>query len=140
VNQAKPKDTGYQSRTFKSLGRLAFWAGAWLAATALMKFGPRLLWNKDVLLTLLAVCVNVCVGIGLILAQKRYISELDELQKKIYLDALAITVGVAVIVAIPYSVLHTYAVISFQADVSHLLELMSLTFLVSFFYGSVRYR
>src|ERR1700744_4949255 len=103
MNQAKPKEMGYQSRTLKNLGRLACWGGAWLAATALMKFGPKFLWNSA-LLTLLAVGLNVCVGIGLILAHKSYIAELDELQQKIYLNALAITVGVAVIVAIPYSV------------------------------------
>ena len=140
MNQAKPNEIGYQSRTLKSLGRLAWWGGAWLAATALMRFGPKFLWNKDLLLTLLAVALNVCVGIGLILAHKSYIAKLDELQQKIYLNALGITVGVAVIAVIPYSVMRMYDVIPFQADISHLLGLMGLTFLVSFLYGSVHYR
>jgi hypothetical protein len=140
MNQAKPKDTGYQLRTLKSLGWLACWAGGWIAATALMKFGPKFLWNKDSLLTPLAVGLNVCVGIGLILALKSYIAKLDELQQRIYLNALGMTVGVAVITVVPYSVLRTYNLIPFQADISDLLLLMSLTFLVSFFYGSVRYR
>src|SRR3954451_10313015 len=94
MNQAKPKDMGYASRIMKSTGRLACWGGAWVAATALMKFGPKYLWDKSLLLTPLAVGLNVCVGIGLILAQKRYIAELDELQQKVYLNALGITVGV----------------------------------------------
>jgi len=140
MNQTKPKDMGYQSRTCKSLKRLACWAGAWVAATALMKFWPKFLWNQTSLLTPLAVGLNVCVGIGLILAHKRYIAELDELQQRVYLNALGITVGVVLIAVIPYSVLHTYHVIPFQADISDLVELMSLTFVVAFFYGSVRYR
>jgi hypothetical protein len=140
MNHAQSKDIGYQSRTVKSLGRLLCWTSAWLAATALMRFGPEFLWNKALSLTLLSVGLNVCVGIGLIVAEKRYIAELDELQQKIYLDALAITVGVVLIASIPYSVLHMYDVISFQANISHLLGLMSLTFLVSFFYGTWRYR
>jgi hypothetical protein len=140
MKQAKPKETGYQSRTVKSLARLACWAGAWLAATALMKFGPKFLWNKYLLLTLLAVGVNACMGIGLILAHKRYIAELDELQQRVYLNALGVTVGVVLIAVVPYSVMRTYDVIAFQADISHLLGLMSLTFLVSLLYGSVRYR
>lgn len=135
----KANDIGYQSRTFKSLGRLACWAGVWLAATALMKFGPKFLWNQS-LLTVLAIGLNVCVGIGLTLAHRRYIAELDELQQKIYLNALGITVGVAVIIGIPYSVMDTYHVIPFHAQISHLVGLMSLTFVVSTVYGAVRYR
>jgi hypothetical protein len=120
--------------------RLACWGGGWVAATALMKLGPEYLWNKTSPLTLLAVGVNVSVGVGLILAHKNYIEKLDELQQRVYLNALAITVGVTLIACIPYSVLHTYNVISFQADISDLVGLMSLTFLASFFYGTWRYR
>lgn len=140
MRQAKHNDRGYESRTFKNLGRLACWGGAWVAATALMKFGPKFLWSEASMLTLLAVGLNVCVGIGLILAHKSYIAELDELQQKIYLNALGITVGVAVIAGIPYSVMDAYHVIPFHAQVWHLVGLMSLTFAVSTVYGSVRYR
>jgi hypothetical protein len=105
-----------------------------------MGFGPRFLWNRDLLLTPLAVGFNVCVGIGLILAGKKYVTEQDELQRKVYLDALGITVGVAVIAGIPYSVLERYQLIPFHAQISHLVILMSVTFAVSVVYGSVRYR
>jgi hypothetical protein len=90
--------------------------------------------------TLMAVGLNFCVGVGLILAHKKYLASLDELQRKVYLDALGITVGVALIVSIPYSVMDRYQVISFHADTSDLWILMSLTFIVSFFYGTWRYR
>ena len=90
--------------------------------------------------TLLAVGLNVSVGVGLILAHKKYLADLDELQRKVYLNALAITVGVALIVAIPYSVMDAYNVIPFQADIGHLMMLMCLTFLASFLYGTWRYR
>ena len=66
--------------------------------------------------------------------------ELDELQQKVYLNALGITVGVAVIAGVPFSVLNKYNVIPFQADIAHLVMLMGLTFLVSILYGTRRYR
>ena len=140
MTQAKPNPLGYHVRMRKSLARLASWGGAWIAATALMKFGPKYIWNQSLPLTLLAVALNIGVGIAMIIADKRYIAELDELQQKIYLNALAITVGVALIATVPYSVMHAYHVISFQADISDLLVLMSLTFLASHLYGWVRYR
>ena len=120
--------------------RIARWSGAWLAATALMAFGPKFLWNKASVFTLLAVGLDVAVGVGLILACKKYVMELDELQQKVYLNALGITVGVAVIASIPYSVMDRYHVIPFHAEISHLVILMSLTFVVSTVYGSWRYR
>jgi hypothetical protein len=140
MNQLKPLENGYQSRIRTSVTRLARWNGAWLAATALMAFGPKFLWNKALVFTLLAVGLDVAVGAGMILATKKYVMELDELQQKVYLNALGITVGVGLIVGIPYSVMATYHVIPFKADIAHLVMLMGLTFLVSILYGTRRYR
>src|SRR4051812_13689932 len=111
MNQTKPLANSYEARIRTNTIRLARWTGAWVVATALMTFGPKFLWNKAVALTLLAVGLNVGVGIVMILANKKYIEELDELQRKVYLNALAITAGVALIAGIPCSVLDMYDVI-----------------------------
>ena len=140
MSQLKSPEIGYCLRVRTSTIRLARWTGLWVAATALMSFGPVFLWNKAVVFTLFAVGLSVAVGAGMILANKNYLAELDELQRKVYLDAMAITVGVAVIVPIPYKVLEKYAVIPFHADVEHLMMLMSLTFVVSLIYGTRRYQ
>src|SRR5215475_3377342 len=113
--QTKTLGDSYQSRTVKNILQLFCWAAAWVGSCALMSIGPRLLWNKTMVFTLLAVGFNFCVGVGLILAHKRYLARLDELQQRIYLNALAITVGVALIVSIPYSVMDRYNVIAFHA-------------------------
>jgi hypothetical protein len=140
MNQLKTPENGYQSRVRTNIMQLARWTGAWVAATALMAFGPKFLWNKALVFTLLAVGLNITVGVGLILANKKYVAELDELQRKIYLNALGITVGVALIAGIPLSVMDTYHIIPFKADISHLVILMGLTFVVSVLYGTRRYR
>jgi hypothetical protein len=140
MTHSKPQESGYQSRIRMGNIRLIIWNGAWAGSCALMKFGPKSLWDKASVLTLLAVGLNLCMGVGLILANKKYIAELDELQRKIYLNALAITVGVALIVGVPFSVMDTYEVIPFHAQIWQLLMLMSLTFIVSFLYGTWRYR
>jgi hypothetical protein len=103
----------------------------WVAVTALMAFGPRFLWNKASGFTLLAVCLDVAMGVGVILANKKYIEELDEIQRKVQLNALGITVGVAMIAGTPYSVMDAYHVFPFHADISHLVMLMGLTFAAS---------
>ena len=140
TNQSRTLGNDYHSRTLKNIIQLVSWAGAWVGTCALMAFGPRLLWNKDLAFTLAAVGLNFCVGVGLMVAHKKYLASLDELQRKIYLNALAITVGIALIVSIPYSVMDQYHVIPFHAEIWHLAMLMSLTFVVSCLHGTWRYR
>src|SRR5689334_2499100 len=132
--QLKPSENGYQSRTRTNVIRLFYWNGAWGAATALMALGPKFLWNKALVFTLLAVGLDVAVGVGMILANKKYIAELDELQQKVQLNSMGITLGIALIAGVPLSVMDAYHVIPFHADIAYLLILMSLTFALSNLY------
>jgi hypothetical protein len=131
---------GYQSRTRSNVIRLFRWNGAWGVATALMVFGPKFFWNQALVFTLLAVGLDVAVGIGMILANKKYLAELDELQRKVQLNSMGITLGVGLIAGVPLSVMDSYHLIPFHADIAYLLILMSLTFGVSNLYGTRRYR
>jgi hypothetical protein len=140
MNQSKPLEGGYQSRIRTNVIRLFYWNGAWAAATALMTLGPKFLWSKASVFTLLAVGLDLAVGVGMILANKNYLAELDELQRKVQLNSMGITLGVGLIAGVPFSVMDAYHVIPFHADIAYLLVLMSLTFLVSNLYGTWRYR
>jgi len=103
-----------------------------------MKLGPEYLWNKAWAFTVLAIGLDVAVGVGLILAHKYWVARLDDLQRKIYLDATGITLGVTLIVGVPYEYLDKIGIIPFHF--SNLLILTSLTFVISNVYGTVRYR
>jgi hypothetical protein len=140
VEQLKAPLNGYQSRTRTNVISLFRWTGAWGAATALMVFGPKFLWNKALVFTLLAVGLDFAVGIGMILANKKYITELDELQRKVQLNSMGITLGVALIAGVPLSVMDAYNLIPFHADIANLLILMSVTYAASNLYGTRRYR
>jgi len=140
MNQPETLENSYKSRTRTNVLRLFWWNGAWLVATALMAFGPRFLWNKALVFTLLAIGLDIAVGIGMILANKNYLSELDELQRNVQLNSMGITLGVGLIAGAPFSVMDSYHVIPFHADIAHLLIVMSLTFVVSNLYGTWRYR
>jgi hypothetical protein len=140
MTQQKPPQNGYQSRIRTNVMRLFRWNGAWGAATALMAFGPRFLWHKAMVFTLPAVGLDIAVGVGMILANKNYLAELDELQRRVQLNSMGITLGVAVVAGVPFSVMDAYHVIPFHANIAYLLILMSLTFGVSNLYGTRRYR
>ncbi len=140
MKQLKPSETGYPLRIRTNVVRLFRWNAAWGAATALMAFGPKFLWNKSLVFTLLAVGLDIAVGVGMILANRNYLAELDELQRKVQLNSMGITLGVAVVAGVPFSVMSACHVIPFHADIAYLLILMSLTFGVSNLYGTRRYR
>ena len=140
MDQLKAPENGYNSRTRANVLRLFYWNGAWGMATALMAFGPKFLWNKDLVFTLLAVGLDVAVGVGMVLANKNYLAELDELQRKVQLNSMGITLGVGLIAGAPFSVMDSCHLIPFHADIASLLILMSLTFLVSNLFGTWRYR
>ena len=140
MNQSTTRESSYESRTQANVLRIFWWSLAWVGTCALLVFGPKFLWAKALVFTLLAVGLNVLVGVCAIMANKTYFEELDDLQRRVHLNSLAITVGVAFIAAVPYSVLDAYHVIPFHADVAHLVMLMGLTYAVSNLYGTRRYR
>ena len=140
MNASEPRVGDYRSRTRTNTRQLFRWTFAWLGTCALMAFGPKFLWNKALVVTLLSIGLNIGVGIGMILANKKYLAEQDELQRKIMLNAMGITLGVALIAGVPYSVMSSYHVIPFQADAAHLLMLMGLTYGAANIYGQRRYR
>jgi hypothetical protein len=140
MNQVRLQSNGYESRMRTNVIRLFRWSGAYGAATALMALGPGFLWHRAVVFTMLAIGLDVAVGVGMILANKNYLAELDELQRKVQLNSMGITLGVGLIAGVPLSVMDAYHVIPFHADIPHLLILMTLTFAVSNLYGTRRYR
>lgn len=140
MSQLIPPESRYQSRMRASTQRLCRWHGAWAAATLLMAFGPGFLWHRALGPTLLAVGLDVAMGVGMILATKNYVLDLDELQRKIFLNALGIAVGVGLVVGVPWTVMDAYRVIRFHANFGLLVVLQGLTFLVSLLYGTWRYR
>ena len=140
MNQVRPPKKGYQSRIWGNTMRLFGWGVTWVAATALMGLGPKFLWHKALEFTLPAIGLDVAIGVGWILAAKKYVMELDELQQRVWLNSLGITVGVVMIVVPPLSVMDVSHMLSFHVNISHVVMLMAVTFVVSLVYGMVRYR
>ena len=121
-------------------GRLAVWTFAWTFSTALAAFGPQFLWGDSRGLTLLAIGLNIGIGIGMILANRHLLEGLDELQRKIHLEALAITLGLTLIVGIGYSLLDITNTIPWDAEISFLVVFMGLCYLFAVVLNQRRYR
>lgn len=119
---------------------LFYWTFCWVLSLALVAFGPALIWGEKPTINLLGILLNLAIGIGMIFANIRHLNGLDELQRKIQLEAMALALGVAVVAGISYSMLDVLDLITFDAEISHLVMLVGLTYLVTTLIGNARYQ
>lgn len=139
MNEHISETSGWAEKNKKNTIRLGFWTAAWTVTVALATFGPPFLWEYDKTLTILAIVVNLAIGVGMIIANKHHLEGLDELQQKIQLEAMALALGVTLIVGIAYSLLDITNVISTDAEISYLIILMGMTYLGTTIFKRKRY-
>jgi hypothetical protein len=124
----------------KNSKELKIWTLAWTLSMAIATFGPQFLWNKESIGTLLAIIVNLILGVRMILANRKFINSGDELQKKIQLESLGLTLGLAVIVGLSYSLLDQMNLISGNAEISVLVLFIGITYLVTMTVNNKKYK
>jgi hypothetical protein len=140
MNDPKTCPEDWATRNAKNTVHLGYWTIAWLLTMAVTAFGPKLIWDHTTWLTIIAVLVNLGVGFGMIFANRRYLRGLDELHKKIFLDAGALTLGVGLVCGLSYELLDDVLLIPFQPEISHVVVLMCLTFLAGMIAGHRKYQ
>ena len=96
-------------------------------------------WHSSALISVLAIALNTGIGIGMVVAFMRFLQGLDELQRKIQLDALALSVGIGLVGSFSYSLMVTAKFI-IDAEISDIILLTTLTYVVGVIAGQVRYR
>ena len=129
-----------KAQTNKNTSRLFIWSVVWVLVTAGVAFGPKNIWNFNTWLTIIAVLVHIGLGLGMIRAFKQYLLGLDELQRKIQLDAMALSLGIGLVLGSSYEMLEDIKLIPFDPEIPHLLILMSLTYVVGTVLGNRKYQ
>ena len=119
---------------------LRLWTFVWILSMAIATFGPQFLWSEESIGTLLAIIANLILGIRMILANRKFIKSGDELQKKIQLESLGLTLGLAVIVGLSYSLLDQMNLISGNAEISVLVLFIGITYLVTMTVNNRKYK
>ena len=125
--------------TKENTKRLFIWSVVWVLATAVVTFGPKNLWNFNTWLTISAVLIHICLGLGMIRVFKQFLLGLDELQRKIHLDAMAISLGIGLVFGCSYEMLEDIKLIPFQPKIPHLMIVMCLTYTFGCILGVKKY-
>jgi len=140
MSKHETEKSEWEANSANNSVRLLAWTVTWVLTTALAAFGPKLIWYFHTGLTILGVLFNLAVGFGMILATKRHLQGLDEMHQKIFRDAAVLSLGVGLVCAISYELLEDIKLISFEPEISHVIILMTLTFLAGVLSGNRKYR
>lgn len=123
----------------KHLINLGLWTWSWVATLAIATFGPKFIWDDHLALTTLAILTNLVNGILMILANRKLFNHYDELERKIHLESLALTLGLTVIVGLSYSLLDLTNLIPFDAEIGILVGFVGVTYMTTLLINRKRY-
>jgi len=115
------------------------WTFAWVVSLAFLSGGVNNLWDS-LLITKIGLLINLSIGVGMIIANKNLLNHYDELQKKIQLEAMALTLGLAVVVGLIYEVSFDFGIINSEPEGEYLVIFISICYIVSTLLNSRRYR
>jgi hypothetical protein len=119
---------------------LALWTTLWVTTLALVVFGNLYLWSDNNTITIILLIINLLIGVGMIIANIKHLKSLDELQRKIHLEAMGLSLGIALILGISYSTMDITNLINFDAEISHLVIVIGLSYFAGVVIGQYRYR
>ncbi len=122
----------------KSTKNLIIWTLAWTGTLAILAFASNQLWDS-LILTKIAFVINFAVGIGMIIANKNLINNFDELQRKIHMEAMAITLGLAVVVGISYEISFDFNIINSEPEGEYLIMFIGITYIISVLINNRKY-
>ena len=115
------------------------WCFVWVASFALLSAGVNYLWDS-LLITKIGLLINLAIGIGMIIANKNLFKTYDELQKKIQFEAMAITLGLVVVVGLTYEVSFDFGIINKEPEFEYLMLFICFSYMATNIINSLRYR
>jgi hypothetical protein len=125
------KTTDWKNQMNLQTISLAKWTLAWALTIALATFGPTFIWESNTWISFTAILINFGIGLGMILANIRHLNTQDELMRRIHLESMGLSLGIGVVGGLSYSILDISNVISSDAEISHLVMLIAITYLIS---------
>lgn len=123
-----------------TLKPLAVWTIIWVISSAVASFGPKFLWDYNKTLSVIFILINLLIGVGMILANRKQVLAGDELQQKIQLESMGLTLGLTVVVGLAYSLLDISNSIQGDAEIGMLVFFIGITYIISIVVNTLKYK
>jgi len=115
------------------------WTLAWVLSLGVLTFVENALWENKTYTTI-GLIINFAIGIGMIIANKNLFKTYDELQKRIQFEAMAITLGLAVVVGLTYEVSFDFGIIGKEPEFEYLMMFISFSYIIANIVNYRRFR
>ena len=140
MSKQECENSSYQTKNNANTIALRNWTIAWVVTMAIASFAPRFIWDFNTALTITAVLINLAVGFKMLITNRDYLRDLDEMQQKILLEAMALALGVGLVVGLSYELLEDIKLITYQPEISHIVFLMVITYGLAVVSGHRKYQ
>jgi hypothetical protein len=137
--EAIRKGSSYDARSIRENLKMVGWIFAWMTTLTISDKAELYGWWSEEWITIASIVVNAAFGLWMIHVYRRMLRGMDDLQRKIQLDALSMALGISLVGTITYSLLVTWGYIV-DEEVTDIFMLMCVSFSVSVVYGAVKYR
>ncbi len=127
------------ARSKKNHALIMLWIFAWMATFVAADKAEAYEWYTEGFLSLLAVAINVVIGLIVIVTYMRFLNELDEMQQKIQLNALALAMGIGLVGSVSYSLLVSAGIVA-APDIAVVIALLGGGYGAGLVIGRTRYQ
>ncbi len=134
------EQSNYQTKNCANTITLRNWTVAWVITMAIAAFAPKFIWDYNTAFSVIAILINAVIGFRMLVANRVYLRGLDEMQQKILMDAMALSLGVGLVVGLSYELLEDIKLITFQPEINHLVIVMVITYLIAVISGHRKYQ
>ena len=138
MNDATNTRWSATDRDRKNQRNIIFWSLAWILPFLGVDLAIENDWIESDALALVATIGVTVLGLGVLLAYRRFLSDADELMRKIQLEALALTVGVGVVAGFSYTLLEGAGIVA-KAEAMTLVVVMVVTYIAGIVVGLRRF-
>ena len=129
----------YDARSVRDNLVLVAWIFAWMAALTVADKAALYGWWESQWMTFFAIAIHILLGLGVLWKFMSMLKGMDDLQRRIQLEALSMALGISMVGAAAYSLLVTWGYIV-DEEVSDIFMLMCVSYSVSVLIGLWRYR
>ena len=130
---------GLPSRDIQNANRVNLLALLWALSLGSTSFLAHLGYLATTWVVVSCFILHGTIGIWMLLVFKRFLRQLDEMERKIQLDALALAVGVSIIGFSLYSILDMANLLP-DLKAAYLVVLLALTYMLGIIFGRLNYR
>ena len=139
MNDSPNTVTNYDKRSIRDNLKLVSWVFLWTASSVISQKAKAYGWWEAEWITLMSIAVNAALGLLLVHYYRQMLKRMDDLQRKIHLEAISISFGLGLVLSISYTILVTWGYI-INEQVSDIFTLMCISYAAAIVLNTVRYK